>query len=248
MNRLFLRINLTHLHNEEWFNFFVEFKGFVTQATAILLGVEELFARFLVLIQNVDDALEQIRKSVVTDDIARLDERRDSALRMLRAAWKYGMSSLDPTKRGAAEKLEIVFNRYGNLAEKSHNDETASVLNFIQELRGPFASYIATLDLAVIINELEIANNDFEAAILRRNTEAAGRKTYNMYELRRETNRCYSAMLERMEAQALLEGSARFDEFAKTLNANVQRYKNTLARRKTGGREITETKEGTKEA
>ena len=53
----------------------------------------------------------------------------------------------------------------------------------------------------------------------------------------------YLDMLERMEAQILLEGETQFADFVKTLNANIERYKNTLARRKANNKDDNATSE-----
>lgn len=242
MKRIFLRLDLNRLHNEEWFNFFIEYKGFVLFVTAAVLGIDTLFTKFLQLLQKVEEALEQIRKSPITDDLAMLDHRRDNAFRMLKTALKFGMSSPDAEQKNAAKKLESVFKHYGNLALKSYDDETAGIINFIQDLRGEYAPYVQILNWTPMINDLEFANNAFETAMMQRTAQSANRPDFKMAGLRRDINRCYLDMLENMEAQVLLHGGDDIEEFAKTLNANIERYKNTLARRKPVNKD-TETKD-----
>lgn len=225
MKKRFLRFTLRQMRNEEWFNFFLEFKTFVIQNTPQALGIEALFSLFLTQLQQADEALEQIRKSPLTVDIRRFDALRDSAFRSLKAAWKYGLADPDPYQHEAAERLGIVFHHFGNLASKPYNEATAGILNFIQELRGKYAPDVQTLTLTGLVDKLEEANNAFETMVLQRNAEAAERPALNMLQLRHDTDRCYCDMLERIEAQALMEGPDRFDDFIRTLNANIERYK-----------------------
>jgi hypothetical protein len=162
---------------------------------------------------------------VLTVDIKRFDMLRDSAFRALRAAWKYALAELDPQKQLAAERLGIVFHHFGNLASKPYNEATGAILNFLDELRGKYAADVEMLNLTDMVNKLEDANNAFEAAILQRNAEASERPDMKLLEIRHETDRCYHDILDRIEAQALLEGDERFAGFIRTLNANIERYK-----------------------
>ena len=225
MKKIFLRFKLRNLRNEEWFNFFLEFKRFVLQFTPQLLGIEILFALFLSLLQKADELLEVIRKSPLTHDIKQLDSLRDSAFRALKAAWKYALASLEPPKYKAAERLGIVFHHFGNLAAMPYNEATGAIVNFVEELRGAYAADVELLDLTELVNRLEEANNAFEAVVMERNAEASERPEAKLEEIRHETDRCYLDILERIEAQALLEGDERFHGFIRTLNTNIERYK-----------------------
>ncbi|MDR2468964.1 MAG: DUF6261 family protein, partial [Tannerella sp.] len=95
----------------------------------------------------------------------------------------------------------------------------------LDELRGKYASDVEMLNLTDMVNKLEDANNAFEATILQRNAEVSERPDMKLLEIRHETNRCYLDILERIEAQALLEGDERFAGFIRTLNTNIERYK-----------------------
>ena len=187
---------------------------------------QELFAVFAGLLQKADETLEQTRKSPLTHDIKRLDTLRDSVFRALKATWKYALAEINPVKCEAAERLGVVLHHLGNLAAKPYNEATAGLANFLQELRGKYASEVELLNLTELANKLEETNNAFEATLLQRNAEASARPEMKMIELRHDINRRYLDMIERIEAQALLEGDEHFDGFIRTLNANIERYKN----------------------
>jgi hypothetical protein len=225
------RIRLDRLRNEEWFNFFIEFKTFVTQSTPQSLNIETLFNAFLALHAQADESMEVLRKSSYTDEIVHLDAVRDSSFRGLSEAVKSALHHYEPLKRAAAEKLKPLFDHYGNLSAKPYNEETAGIHNFLQELRGQYAPPTETLELQGWINELERNNQAFETAILARNAEEAGKATAKMLDIRRQTDRCYLDIVERIEALMLIQGETHFAVFVKTLNANIERYKNVLGRR-----------------
>jgi hypothetical protein len=226
------RIRLDRLHNEEWFNLFTEFKKFVEKITPEALNIEELFIVFLSFFQSADDTLEQIRKSDYTPEIVKQDGLRDSTFRGLNDTVRAGLRHFDPAKRAAAEKLVTLFDHYGDLAGKPYNEETSAIYNLLQALRGPYADAAATLELSGWIDELERNNTDFEKNVLERNSEYAGKTDLKMLEIRRQTGRCYLNIVERIEALCLINGDEAFAPFIKTLNANIERYKISINRRK----------------
>jgi hypothetical protein len=227
----FKRIRLNKLRNEEWFNFFTEFKSFVEEFFPNAQNIEELFAVFLNLYFTADKAIEKITKSGLTSAIVQLDEKRDASFRGLVSAIKSSLYHYDPTKREAAEKLSILLDHYGNLAVKPYNEETASIYNFVQELRGNYAGAIQTLALEGWVNNLDRENNDFENTVLARNRESADKTDISLLEVRRKTDRCYLDIIERLEALMLINGDAGFEPFVKVLNNNIDRYNNAMKRR-----------------
>jgi hypothetical protein len=231
------RIDLRSLRNEEWFNFFSEFKKFVEEVSPDALKIEKLFAVFAGLYNMADEVIEKIRKSNLTEQIAELDKQRDSSFRGLIFTIESYKHHFDSAKRDAAESLDILTTHYGNLATKPYNEETSGIYNFLQEFRANYSSAIATLELAAWLDELERSNLAFEDAVLKRNQEEATKTELRLLDIRRETNRCYANIIERLDALMLLaEEDGKENEvcisFAKTLNANIKRYLDTIAQRK----------------
>jgi flagellar biosynthesis chaperone FliJ len=138
----------------------------------------------------------------------------------------------DENKRAAAEHLNPLLSQYGNLAAKPYNEETAGIYNFLQELRETYADDVQTLELREWLDELERNNQEFEQAVLERNRENSGKTDLDLMDIRRQTNRCYLDIVERLEALMLIEGDNNYSVFAKTLNTNIERYKNALAQRR----------------
>jgi hypothetical protein len=219
------------MRNEEWFNFFTEFKTFVEQSTPGALDIEALFATFLALYGQADKALEVLRKSSYTAEIVHLDGVRDGTYRGLTETVRAGLHHYSTPMREAAEKLEVIFEHYGNLSAKPYNEETSGIYNLLQDLRAK-ANEVSILNLSGWLDELEVNNQAFETAILARNAEEAGHiADVNILEIRRQTDRCYLDIVERLEALMLIQGNTTFADFVNNLNANITRYKNILSRR-----------------
>jgi hypothetical protein len=225
------RIVLNKLKNEEWFNFFTEFKTFVEEITPEALDIEELFVVFTGLYAMADDTLEQIRKSDFTSLIIQQDDARDNAFRGLESSVRVSLRHYDAKKRTAAERLVSLFEHYGNVADRPYNEETATVYNFLQDIRNRYEPEIAVLKLAGWLDELERTNNEFEKNVLERNREYAGKTELNMLDIRKKTGRVYLDVLERIEALSLVKGDETYAPFIRTLNANIERYISTVNRR-----------------
>jgi hypothetical protein len=220
------------LRNEEWFQFYTEFKTLVEQYTPEALNIDELFAVFLTLYVDADDALEIIRKSAATELLAEADTTRDVIFRGFAEAVKSALHHFDAAKREAAGRLQITFDHYGNIARKSYNEETASIYNFIQEMNGKHASDIAVVGLGDWVAQLDADNKTFENILKTRYTEEAGKTDLRMKEVRRETDRNYRDILDRIDASILLNGEAPYASFVKELNIRVERYSDIIAQRK----------------
>lgn len=231
MKKLFVRFNRVRLRNEEWFNFYTEFKTTVEEFTPEALNIEELFAVFLILYAGADEALEKIAKSGYTEVMSQLDAVRDGVFRGLADSVKAALNHFDVLKRKAAANLMILFDHYGNLAAKPYDEQTSGTYNFLQEFRGKYAADVETLGLAEWGDELERSNIEFSNAVAERNKETAGKTELKMVDVRKETDRCYLDILERIESLALINGEESFKPFIKLMNVNITRYKNLIGRR-----------------
>jgi hypothetical protein len=225
------RFKLNRLRNEEWFNFFTEFKTFVETEFPNVADIEQLFIVLMTLYGQADEALELIRKSNITASIVQLDEVRDNAFNGFNGMVKAGLKHYDNTKREAAERLVVILDHYGNIADRPYNEETAAIGNFTQDIRNKYAAEVATLELTGWIDELERANNAFEKTVLERNKEYAGKTEIKMLDIRKSADRTYLDIVERIEALTLVNGDERYKTFIKTLNANIDRYITSIKRR-----------------
>ena len=220
------------LRNEEWFQFNTEVKTLVEQYAPQTLEIEALFASFLSLYANADEALEIIRKSATTEQIAETDAARDTVFRGFADAVKSANNHFDTIKRAAAKRLQIVFDGYGNLARKSYDEETASIYNFLQEMNGKYANDIMTLGLNDWVMQLEADNQAFETLTKTRDNETSTKTALRMKNVRTETDRCYRDILDRLDALMLINGTLPYEAFVRNLNVRVERYSNTVAQRK----------------
>jgi hypothetical protein len=226
------RFKIKDLRNEEWFQFYSEFKMLVEQYSPSVLNIDALFAIFTVLYADADKALEIIRKSPETEQLVEADNARDTVFRGFADAVKSGLNHFDPAKREAARRLQIVFDHYGNIARKSYDAETASIYNFIQEMNDAYAADVAALGLGDWVTQLNDDNQAFEKLMETRYTETGGKTGLRMNDVRKETDRNYLDMLDRIDASILLNGDAQYAPFVNALNVRADRYAGIIAMRK----------------
>jgi hypothetical protein len=237
-----LKINFYKLRNEEWFQLFTEFRDLVLKFNPDALNIRELWATFLILYADADTALEIIRKSADTVLMLEADRVRDCTFRGFADAVKSALNHFDPQKRAAAEKLTILLDHFGNLAQKAPNEETAGIYNLLQELNGetatPAALPAAILPIDILglrdwTTKLAADNEAYEALVKSRNVEIASRTKLRMKEVRRKMQDIYSQIAERIEATITLNGEMPpFTDFVNELNAFLKRYANVMAQRK----------------
>ena len=237
------RLKIGNLRNEEWFQFFTEFKKLTEEQTPVSMGIEGQFHVFLGLYAEADNVLEQIRKSDYTATIEQLDTQRDTIFSGFRDVVKGFQSHFDQTKQNAANKLMLVFDNYGNISRKGYSEETASIYNFIQDMNGQYANSVAALQLGDWVQKLNEVNIDFGKNVLERNIEQSEKTTRRMVEIRKELDTCYLEMLVRIEAKILLQSDHNLTNFVNKINTNVIRYKNMLAQRNGRNTEKKEKKE-----
>jgi hypothetical protein len=238
-----LKVHFHSFRNEEWFQLFTEFHDLVMKYDPAALNIAELWATFLILYADADTAMEIIRKSAETALMLEADHVRDRTFRGFADAVKSACNHFNPQKRAAAEQLTVLFDHFGNLAQKAPNEETAGIYNLLQELNGAYADRVALLSLTDWTAQLAADNAAYETLVKNRNTEVASRSNLKVKNVRREVQDVYSKITDRIEAIMTLNGETPpFMDFVNELNAFLKRYADTLAQRR--GKKETESQDG----
>lgn len=209
-----------------------EFRDSMSQFNAQTLGIAEGFARFETLYTQELEALQVIRRSATTEQLATADAERDKLFRGFDDTARGMLNHFDPAKREAAARLRVVLDQYGNIARKPYDEETAAIGKLVGEAGGALATDIATLGLTEWLAELDRRNQVFDALMKSRYTEAAVRTELRMREVRLEVDTVYRAMADRLDALMLINGEAAYEPFVRELNARVDRYNDIIAQRR----------------
>lgn len=231
------KANLGNYRNEEHFQFQTEFKGLVERYTPGALDIEESWAVYAPLFNNEEMVVNLIRKSARTSDIARADQRRDSAVRGIEYAVKAATFHFNPEKKEAAQKLEVLLDRFGAINRKSYEAQTAATMSILDDLNKSYLSEVGALGLSEWLTELQASNEAFVVLMNERYTEIAGKPQFNMRTARKELDAAYRTITQRLEALMIVNGDEAYKAFANQLNQRVQHYNTIIARRR--GRNAT---------
>ena len=223
---------LTGLHNEEHFQFHTDFKKLADTANPSALNIQAVYAAYLPVYADESTALDVVRKSAVTDDIAQADTLRDTTFRGFSDAVKSAVNHFDPTKKMAATRTQVVLGHYGNLVTKSYNEETAALNSLLSDLNTSSAADIATLGLTDWVAELQANNDAFVDLMNTRYTEESGKTMLQMKQVRTQLDASYRAITERINALVLINGEAAYANFVNELNQRIESYSVMLAQRK----------------
>jgi hypothetical protein len=222
-----------HLYrNEQWFQFQTEVKKLIELYDAGHLDIRELFDAFLKIYNDADEALELIRKSGNTELLHSTDTKRDHTFRGFVDAVKSFQKHHDPEKQRMALQIQLILNHYGNIARLPNDEETATIYNFLQELRQSCSNQIDFLRLQEWLEDLENDNNEFQTLTTDRNDEQAAKTKLRMLAVRKEGDAAYRNIIERIEALILLNGDSQYSEFVNKLNNFLTHYNTIIAQRK----------------
>jgi hypothetical protein len=216
----------THnMRNDAHFQFHTEFKDLVVQHNPETLKVKPQFDSYLPLYNRVDDALKKIVKSEFTAKIHEADKARDEIYLGIVETNTAALRHFNPNIRQAAERLKILFDTYGNVANKPLNEETSAIYNIMQELKGKYTADAASVGLTEWVAELEARNQTFEGLVKERFDETAARTTdIVMKQARAQLDDVYKTIVERINALAVVEGIETYEAFIKTMNAVIAKY------------------------
>lgn len=145
----------------------------------------------------------------------------------------------DPAVQNAGEHIQRIIDKYGDLRRLPYNKESAAITNRNTELLTNYASDVATASAAEWLNKDNAANDEFIAHFGERANEEAARLVSNVCDSRNQTEDAYNAIIEQVNALALVNGEAEYAGFIDKVNYYVDYYKSTLAARK--GRSKVET-------
>ncbi len=228
-----IRMPLPYLRNEEQFQFFTAFRTLAEQTGADNLNIGALYATFLGLLTQLDEVLEQIRKSGFTDSITDLDNVRDNYHRgIIRCIAAY-LYHFDPGYVDAAKRLKRVTDHYGNLRERPYNEETAAITNLVQDLR-KLVVEMQLIHIAEWVDKLDEANQNFDTVLNERYSESAIlQQMAKIRQVRTEIDALYRKIVLVIEAFAVVSpDNSVFERFIGEWNARVEYYKRTVDQRK----------------
>jgi len=178
--------------------------------------------------------LKQVMGSVYTKGVADADDYRDKIGTGLTTVVKGYSYHFDQTVAEAARQLQIVFNATKNFTKLPYSQQTATIKELVENLRSDRYNHL--LDDAGIrgwVDELENANNNFEAAYLNRGQEDGVYhvETGTSAEARKNVIAEYNEFIATLNAMLRIKPTQELERAALSLNEITRQYQNTIAQR-----------------
>ncbi|MDR2383039.1 MAG: DUF6261 family protein [Prevotellaceae bacterium] len=242
IRNLIIRVNYENLQNEVHVEYNETIEGIVAKFNPHMLGIAPQYDAYKTALVVEIDALDLIYKSEYTSEISAQDHVRDGIFRGLTDSVKSALNHFHADKRKAAEKVNIAFEHYGNIAAKTFDQETAAIDDLLRELNDNYAAEILLLSLSDWLMQLDFENRTFKQLMSERYAKnAQQRHATSMKPARSETDKALRSLLNMLEALVMVNGVANYEALINELNAVSERYKNQLAqaagRRKKAGKE-----------
>jgi len=220
------------MQNLEFSQFCTEFSKLIIFYTASRLGIVNLAPAFQSALEQLTKALQAEKGSVYTKTITQSDAYRDQLEHGFSLFVESCLYHYDPAVQRAGEHIQRIIDKYGDLRRLPYNKESAAITNRNTELLTNYAVDVATAGAAEWLNKDNAANDEFIAHFGERANEEAARLVGNVRDSRNLTEDAYNAIVDQINALALVNGDAEYGEFIDKVNYYVDYYKTTLAARK----------------
>jgi len=250
MQSQIVRVKLKNLRNEVHVGLHQKFAELVDKHGANKLGIAiqyEMYKPKLVTELNV---LDMVRKSVLTEPIAKQDQARSNLYRGFADVVKSHINHYDPAKSEAAKRLMLVIDHYGNIATRPVDQKTVAINDMLNEFEAkpqPSAegeqapdngqrwnSDIVTLVLGDWLTQLEGSNAQYYQLLCQRYVEVSRRSPVRMAAARLDSDKILMQIFNFMDALIMVNGVANYEEFIAEWNAFAKRLKDVMAQ--TSGR------------
>lgn len=228
------QITVKKFQNGELLNFMIdEVKDARTLEAAELKATLDTLDEVLTAFQV---SLRKKKASVHTEQVTIYDRARDEKLRNLRQSIQGALYLPGKDKQEAAKRLTMLMRVYKNLHLMSYRNESEHMNKLIQELRErQYAADVQLLGIKQWVDEMEVANKEFDKYFDERDHEMGGRVIYDKKELRRQIGVQYELLLNLVHGLFYIKPSKQVELFIGRHNERVRKMRSLFAFRTTTG-------------
>ena len=232
-------IDYTRMDNTTALGFFVQMNDKLVTDTTLTAAMGTVWTAYTDALQAFDDAYAQARKWAQTADLEELDKQRDTALSGYLQTLKVMTGSPNAAKQAAAKQLQFIRDKYSLSSSDEYMKETTAISQMIQEIEASAeaTAALATTNLDEWLADLKQKNADFLAKMNERTEVQAGLQKGIVREKRNTCEAAYRNVVKLINAMSICEVPAgySFGSIIDLLNAEIEHYKQILARKGGGG-------------
>lgn len=210
------------------------------------LHIEKLLPEYHKLIEEENGLVRRATAYVSTTSLKDADKKRDNAAGViLNVTYAYTTSTIS-AKRTAANALDAMLAPYKGVARSAYRTETRELNGMIAVLQSDAATaHIATLGLTSDVEELVLANTQFDLIMQQKQMEESARSpqtTLSTDEVRVAVDAKYQEIVQVINAYAVIQSTPEIEQFIVNLNAILRLAELDATR---GGKQNKDTEEGT---
>ncbi|KAB8154207.1 hypothetical protein EZY14_007150 [Kordia sp. TARA_039_SRF] len=183
------------------------------------------------VVTQMDNLFQQEQSSGITQELIRLDERRDKAfigLKVLLEAHEY---HYEDNVQSAARSLLYNMNSFGtNIPRMNYQAETAVIDSMLTDwsTEPDLVAAITTLGISNWVAELTTANTTFNNRFLARISESAANPAMSFTNMRENSAIVYRDLVAHIQAYAVLGGNAVYQTMVNEVNELTNHYNQTV--------------------
>jgi hypothetical protein len=236
---MFTTINLVRLRNPEFYQFSSDVATVIASANPVALEIDKPFQAFKASTAVLESLFKSDRSSAITDEIMQLDARRDRAINGILLYVEGLTNHFDEQMSKNATLIFNYINSHGSgISRQNYPTETATLTTIINDWNNkkPLADAIIALKLETWKNELNEANNAFNAKYIARAKETGAENDDKMKEKRQESMVAYNKLKSVIESYLTIKENmgddvTAYTQLIKNINALSEKYNVLLANR-----------------
>ena len=225
-------IALTHLtlglHND----FHNQVNNLITSIGADVLQIAPQAAQYAGLLEQEDSIVKRKTAYVSTFKMKDVNRMCDNGVGVVMQTINANKKALIPEKRKAAQELAAITAPFKGCGEHGYRTQVREVDAMLTALDTDTArTHLATLSLTKDVEALRAANAQFEAALngkLQEEVERAPQNALDTYELRTSLDQAYAAIMQVVNAYAMVQPTPQIVDFITQVNALISLTKQAL--------------------
>ncbi len=234
MGNLIYSTNVKKAHLMDFFQVMQLISKWLDKEDLELLKLNNEALNFKVALKELDDALQQAKKTGFTQKIIEADNVRDNVLSGMGYIIK-GMTYFpDKNLSDMAEQVKNIMAKYGKGVQRlTQREESAVIENILQDLQTePIASMLPQLGLSQWVAKLQETNTNFDNLYLARSEKEAAFISGLSRKQRDEMQQQFEHLCKAIEAYAFIEGEEAYKPIADRINVEVAKIKQLAKTRK----------------
>lgn len=233
-------LHLNGLQNAEFgqliVRFFEDFSSSSLDVNADL-DFKKLYDALQLQIPTYNAALDQVKASEESKQIAALDHTRDLDVQALRYSLKPYRNSRNQAETDAYTALNLLLSEYKDVEHESYESETNKLNSLISRLQATeYAAHVTALGIEKFVTQLADSNTVFNNLFSQRSYKTSQKVVFDVKALRKSLTDDYKKMTAYISALASVKEDAYHKDILAIINNGRTYFSNVVLARRTAGK------------